>query len=127
MSGMSDYWNKVRTVAIAAMQDELTGWSAQDVADGADEILGRGFGHPRTGLTGRVVANALRKVKPIASFHEAVVVAGNLNQATYALTGSDLFDGEPYRCTHCDQRFREVLSPRTHHTPHTTVFDPRTF
>jgi hypothetical protein len=124
---MSVYWAKVKTAAIAAMQDELTGWSAQDCAEAADEVLGRGFGYPGTGFTGRVVANALRKVRPISSFQEAVTVAGNLNQATYTLTGSDRFDKEPFRCTHCGERFSSSVSPKTHHTVHTTVFDPRTF
>jgi hypothetical protein len=124
---MSDYWDKAKATAINEMRGELMGWSEQDIADAADELLGRGFGRPGFGVTARVVANTLRKVKPIASFDEAKVIAVNLNRANRELTTTKTFDAEPYRCTHCDERFREALSPKTHFTPHTTVFDPRTY
>ena len=127
MSEYENYLGRARARAIELVNENITGWNAQDVSDGADELMGRGFGYlGGFGATARVVANTLRKVRPIASFDEAknltlaLVIANRELATTYTVT-----DAEPHFCAHCGGRFSQPNNRRTMYTPHTTVFDPR--
>lgn len=122
------YEVKARAAAIDAIRASVgDDWTDEQVAAAADIFISRGFGRPGLGETGRTSANVLRKVRPATVFAVAKEVAGNINRATVELTGSDAFDKMPWLCTHCGDRFATNVSPRTHYSAHSTVFDPRTF
>ena len=126
MSEYSEYKKRVRVRLVELISESVTGWGSQDIEDAADTFIGRGFGNADIGETGRVVANALRKIRPIDSFEEAKKLAGLLNINSRDLAaGFTVTDPEPHFCAHCGGRFTQRHNRRTMYTPHTTVFDPR--